>query len=340
MRPLILKGHTRPLTCVKYNREGDLLFSCSKDYVPTAWFADNGERLGTYDGHKGTVWSLDPSSDSKHLITGAADMTVKIWEIETGKLLHDYAHSGPVRVVEWAEGDKMFLTVADSFRGSQPTISVYDFTGNVEDQPSEPKYMWSVPGLEQGKKVTKATWCPLNKSILTCDELGVMRVHDPESGKVLTKVHEHTKKISSLSWNKDKFFLITGSADNSAKLWDAEEWKVLKTYETDRPVNAVGISPIKEHVFVAGGQEAMSVTTTSAKVGKFETKLFHMVFGEEFGNVGGHFGPVNTLAVHPEGTGFTSGAEDGYIRVHDFDKDYFQMHSELDDLKALAQLSG
>ena len=161
------------------------------------------------------------------------------------------------------------------------------------------------------------------------------RIHEVATGRVVQTVKEHSKTIKALSWNKDKTLMLTGSADNTAKLWDVEEWKVIKTYETDRPVNAVGFSPIKEHVFVAGGQEAMNVTTTSAKVGKFETKLFHLVFGEEFGNVRGHFGPVNTLAVHPDGTGFVSGSEDGYLRVHTFDKDYYQLHSELDDLSAL-----
>lgn len=59
MRPLLLKGHERPLTFLKYNRDGDLLFSCAKDHHPTVWYSDNGERLGTYRGHNGAVWSCD-----------------------------------------------------------------------------------------------------------------------------------------------------------------------------------------------------------------------------------------------------------------------------------------
>jgi WD40 repeat protein len=98
MHPLILKGHTRPLTQVKYNREGDLLFSVSKDNVPTVWFSENGERLGTYEGHRGTVWSLDVTRDSKYLVTAGADMTVKIWSVELGTLLHNFNHSGTVKL--------------------------------------------------------------------------------------------------------------------------------------------------------------------------------------------------------------------------------------------------
>lgn len=43
---------------VVYNAEGDLLFSCAKDHVINAWHSHNGERLGTYDGHNGTVWTV------------------------------------------------------------------------------------------------------------------------------------------------------------------------------------------------------------------------------------------------------------------------------------------
>ena len=52
MRPLLLQGHERSLTQIRYNREGDLLFSCSKDKSVCVWYIDNGERLGTYEGHQ------------------------------------------------------------------------------------------------------------------------------------------------------------------------------------------------------------------------------------------------------------------------------------------------
>jgi translation initiation factor 3 subunit I len=68
----------------------------------------------------------------------------------------------------------------------------------------------------------------------------------------------------------------------------------------------------------------MSVTTTSAKQGKFEVRFYHFIFGDEIGRVKGHFGPINSLAIHPDGTGFASGGEDGYIRLHHFDDSYYE----------------
>ena len=41
---------------------------------------------------------------------------------------------------------------------------------------------------------------------------------------------------------------ITASLDKTAKLIDADTLEVLKTYETERPLNSADISPILDHV--------------------------------------------------------------------------------------------
>ena len=47
MKPIMLKGHERAITCVIYNREGDLVFTSSKDHHPNLWLATTGERIGS-----------------------------------------------------------------------------------------------------------------------------------------------------------------------------------------------------------------------------------------------------------------------------------------------------
>lgn len=116
----MLHGHERALTMVRYNRDGDLLITCSKDNKPTLWYAHNGERIGTYDGHVGTVWTAEisrtlargatsrlspgehsrslapPPDDSAYLVTGSADSTARVWVLQTGELLATLAHPGSV----------------------------------------------------------------------------------------------------------------------------------------------------------------------------------------------------------------------------------------------------
>ena len=99
---------------------------------------------------------------------------------------------------------------------------------------------------------------------------------------------------------------------------------VIKTFSTETPLNSAALAPSKPYVSVSpllcffryillssrlgksltewfrtkvllgGGQDAMSVTTTSLRQGKFETRFWHKIFEEEVGRVKGHFGPVNT----------------------------------------------
>jgi translation initiation factor 3 subunit I len=80
-----------------------LFFSTAKDKIPSVWFARNGipcppslpcatlsvmmaagERLGTFEGHNGSVWGCTVDHTTKYFVTGSADNSVKVWDIETG----------------------------------------------------------------------------------------------------------------------------------------------------------------------------------------------------------------------------------------------------------------
>jgi len=313
MRPIILKGHERSITQVKYNREGDLLFTCSKAEFPCVWYSDSGERLGTYNGHKGTVNSCDINFDTTRFITGSGDASVKIWDVETGNCLHNIQLRVSARTVEFAEGDRQFLVLTDNIMGSASTVWIYSINdlGKPTSNPRE------LPIKET--KITHAMWGPLNKTILTSGQDGVIRVYDSDTLELVQDNRDHTKSITKMSFDKEKFTFITASFDTTAKLFDTKTLKPLKNYETGRPVNAASISPIKEHVIIGGGQSAESVTTGKMDSSQFKVRFFHKIFTEELGSIPGHFGPVETLAFSPGGRSFVSGGWDGYVRVHHFD---------------------
>jgi translation initiation factor 3 subunit I len=110
----------------------------------------------------------------------------------------------------------------------------------------------------------------------------------------------------------------------------SRDLSVLKNYVADTPLNTAAITSKKDFVILGGGQAAMDVTTTSARQGKFEARFYHKIFEDEIGRVKGHFGPLNTIAVHPQGLGYASGGEDGYVRMHTFDKPYFDFKYEVE----------
>jgi len=83
----MLQGHERAITQIKYNREGDLLFSSAKDVTPNVWYSLNGERLGTYNGHTGAVWCIDVDWKTTKFLSGAADNTLRLWDVATGNYI-------------------------------------------------------------------------------------------------------------------------------------------------------------------------------------------------------------------------------------------------------------
>jgi translation initiation factor 3 subunit I len=302
------------------------------------WRSTNGERIGTYEGHQGSIWGLDITRDSKYLVTGSADTTVKVWEVLTGRCLHTLKLPGPVHAVAFAEGDRQLVCCNDPFGEHVFSgLHVFDFNLEAPEQtPERPRLTISLAPTEDGErriKVSRVSFLPLNEGVLASLDTGALRIYDPFSGKLRGEYKEHEGAISSFSFNDKKTLLITAAHDRTAKIWDVKEMKVLRTYVADVPLNGASISPIREHVIVGGGQEAMSVTTTAVSAGKFETRFYHMIFENELGRVKGHFGPINALAFHPDGQSFTSGAEDGYLRLHRLDSDYFALGDEdnLDD---------
>jgi len=321
MRPILLKGHEGPITKVKYNREGDILFSCArKDKSPTAWYSDNGERIGTYEGHEGLIWDLDVNWYSTMLLTASGDRTARLWDVQDGTQLFSFEHGSPVRACGFAEGGKMIFTAQEDARSQPACLFVYNVADDIAHQEAEPRREMVNP---EAGKIFSADWGTLNQFILTANYDGTVRKWNVELGAEEKVIQAHTKEVRCLQFSPDKTMFVTCSADKSAKLFDTRTMDLIKTYKSDRPLNAVSISPLLTHLIVGGGQDTMNVTVTSSKVGHFQVDFFHLVYQEYMGAVKGHFGPVNSLAFSPDGKGYASGGEDGYVRLHHFDKDYF-----------------
>lgn len=77
MRPFALRGHERPINIVKFNYDGDLLFSGSADNKINMWESYTGERIGSFHA-KTAVKTIDIDDNSSYLISGGLDGTVQV----------------------------------------------------------------------------------------------------------------------------------------------------------------------------------------------------------------------------------------------------------------------
>jgi len=316
MRPIALSGHERSITSIKYNQEGDLIFSAAKSPAICVWYSDNGERLGTYEGHTGAVWSIDVDHKTQHLLSAAADSTVRQWDVETGREINMIRHKVAVRDVGYSYGEKLFFTITDAIIGNKAAIQIFDTT----QKPPKPIVEINV---KSESKVYNAIWGPRNQTVYTAGEDGSVRIFDVRTGKELKNITDHTKPVTQIVQSKDGVLFATCSKDGTCRLYDTQSLQHLKTYTTGRPINSCSISPLKEEVIVGGGQEASKVTQTKVDSAQFKVRFFHMIYEDDIGGIPGHFGPVNQVVFQPDGRGFASGGEDGYVRLHHFDPDYF-----------------
>ena len=335
MRPLVLKGHTMPITNLQFNKDNDLLFSASKDRYITLWSSEYGERIGTYS-HSAAVYAMNIDDNSKYLISSDSTGFVYIWEACNGEIIHKFTIDKiPLISSVYFNYNNDLISVGYGSRASNSDshIDIYKFNDLLTKQKNvEPIKKILIPNKD---KISKSRWFDLGKSILATSESGMIYKYDFASEKLLLQKKIHNSVIMDIDISPKEELILTASKDGKAKVLDPDTFEVMSELFPQNPVrniNACRFNPlissedekiVKYHAFIAGGQESREVTTTASKKGGFETLIYDCMFGEELGAILGHFGPVNALAISSDGEILASGSEESSIRVHKINNDEY-----------------
>lgn len=225
-----------PLTLThRYTKDGDILFSCAKDQVICAWFSANGERLGTYHGHQGALWTIDIDPSTTLLASGAADNTVRLWDVRTGKCIKVWEFNTAVKRVEFNEDGSKLLAVTEMRMGYLGTIEVLDIKVDVEAEQSSDR---SLIITCNESKATVAGWSYLSRYIIAGHEDGTVSQYDAkvcplclyiprgesdhgqQSGELLINepAHEDGMQVTDLQMSSDRTYFITASKDKTARV--------------------------------------------------------------------------------------------------------------------------
>lgn len=334
-RSKMLNGHSRPVTWITWNRDGNLLFTCGKDKKVCVWSFPDAECLGSYEGHSGAVWACSVTADSSWLVTGGADQNVIVWEARASRELSRIELPGVCRFVEWAssgssDGGERFATVHNKFGKNPAALTVYRFDGEVIEQKLR---IDGIPG-----SATQVRWGRDDNFLVSCHDNGELIFWRADTGTEVHRLQVHEAPISKIDFSADRLLVATASTDKKVKVWDLGEEgsdaKLIYEAETDRPLNAVAFGPLTRAsvigtghdrpgccaVIVGGGQDIRDVALTGGTSEEFNTLLFRVgaTHLEADGSVKGHFGPVHTLACTADGSAMASGSEDGYVRLHMF----------------------
>ncbi|KAF8365214.1 hypothetical protein HHK36_032776 [Tetracentron sinense] len=257
------------------------LISASKDSSPILRNGEIGDWIGTFEGHKGTVWSCCLNTNALRAASAFADFTTKIWDALSEDELHSFEHKHIVRACAISEDTNILLTGA-----IEKILRVFDL--NRPDAP--PKEVDNSPC-----SIRTVAWLHSDRTIFSSStNTGGVRLWDVRSGK---NVHTLKTKscVTSAEVSHDGHYITT--ADGSTV-----KFGLVKSFNMPCTVESASQEPKLGNKFIAAGEDMW-------------IRLFDFHTGEEIGCNKGHHGLVHCERFSPRGESYASGSEDGTIRI-------------------------
>jgi len=244
---------------------------------------ETGDWIGTFLGHKGAVWSarLDPTASVA--LTGSADYTAKLWNASTGDELRTFTHKRIVKTVDISKDSRRAVT-----GGQEKLIQVWDTEHGS----------CSVTLSGHQDVIKQVLWVNDNV-VLSGGGDAVIRLWDLRSGsQTLTAFAK--APIASLELSKDGKTL-TSAAGKEVTFWDPHTFVPQKVYTLNFELNTATLHPSATK-FAVGGSD-------------FYVHIYDFATGEQLEVNKGHHGPIHCIRFAPDGETYSSGSEDGTIRI-------------------------
>ncbi|KAL0415310.1 UNVERIFIED_CONTAM: Serine-threonine kinase receptor-associated protein [Sesamum latifolium] len=196
--PLVCHGHSRPVVDLFYSPvtpDGFFLVSASKDSTPMLRNGETGDWIGTFQGHKGAVWSCCLDKHALRAASASADFSAKLWDALTGDELHSFEHKHIVRACAFSEDTHLLLT-----GGMEKVLRIFDL--NRPDAP--PREIEKSPG-----SVRTVAWLHSDQTILgSCTDMGGVRLWDVRTGTIVRTL-ETKSSVTSAEVSQDGRYITT-----------------------------------------------------------------------------------------------------------------------------------
>jgi len=179
------------------------------------------------------VYAAALSPNGNKIVSGGEDCIVKLWDIDTSKIIAKWmGHGGGITSVCWNRDGGRILS------GS------YDGTAMVWDAESGSTILAIKTGHDA---MWSAIYSPDETMIASggsSRENEFIKIWDSNTGKLIAKPEGHTWGVNCLAWTADGKTLISGSIDSSIRTWNTTTWQQINvlTGHTDN-VSAIALSP-------------------------------------------------------------------------------------------------
>jgi WD40 repeat protein len=223
-------SHDSVVCCVRFSTDGRYMSTgCNKMAVlydaetgnricmfssDGASVVENAEDLSTLSRPGGGcvdsyVRSVCFSPDSKYLVAGAEDKTIKVWDIAQRRLRHSLVgHTKDIYSVDYSSDGRFIISGSGDKRAKLWDVVSGECVRTFGD--------------EEGPKdgVTSVAMSPDGRYVAAGSLDRVVRLWEASTGALLEKYDGHTDSVYSVSFSPDGKFLASGSLDKTLKLWD------------------------------------------------------------------------------------------------------------------------
>ncbi|OUL25206.1 serine/threonine protein kinase [Nostoc sp. RF31YmG] len=244
--------------------------------------------VNSLTAHTDWIDSLAISADGQTLVSGSADKSIKIWNLQTGALKTTLSlHSDVVSSVAISRDGK---TVVSSSKDG--TIKIWNLlTGTLKA---------TLPRIQDW--VNSVVISPNGETLVTGGTDKKIKIWNLQTGDLKHTLTGHSKSVMTVAISSDGQTLASGGADSTIKIWNLQTGELKNTLTGHQDVIfAVAISP--DGKTLASGSYDRTIKIWDLQTGALKNTLTE------------HRYAVSSLAISPDGQTLASGSWDNTIKI-------------------------